>query len=254
LGKKRGRPRKREAPAGVEPIAPAAWARIRQMVAAGALDPIHATEIGRLSYLGEITASQAAAGFRVAEIYGRYERSIGRRRSARSPSYEIAFGPAAEQVASEIEAVRARSAAREWARLQDLIPPYPPIAKALLEALYFNAALRNTDCKVLAGQLERVKFEKGGAREQELTYAQAVAFVRTAIEFDRKGIMPSGRALNVAIGTAVQSDLLLRQMDIIGESAAVDATHKPASRHSSSMARSGPASLLARPSPDGAGG
>jgi hypothetical protein len=135
LGKKRGRPKKREAPAGVEPIAPAAWARIRQMVAAGALDPIHATEIGRLSYLGEITASQAAAGFRIAEIYGRYERSIGRRRSARSPSYEIGFGPGAEEVANEVEAARARSAAREWARLQDLIPPFPPIAKALLEAL-----------------------------------------------------------------------------------------------------------------------
>ena len=30
--------------------------------------------------------------------------------------------------------------------------------------IYFNAALRNADCKVLAGELERVKFEKGGAQ------------------------------------------------------------------------------------------
>jgi hypothetical protein len=92
--------------------------------------------------------------------------------------------------------------------------------------IYFNAALRNADCKVLASELERVKFEKGGAREQELTYGQAVAFVRTAIDFDQRGIMPPGRAINVAIGTAAQFELMLRQMDIIGEWAPTGATRK----------------------------
>jgi hypothetical protein len=92
--------------------------------------------------------------------------------------------------------------------------------------IYFMAALRNRDCKQLAGELERVKFEKGGAREQELTYAQAVAFIKTAMQFERDGIMPPGRALNVAIGTIAQFELLLRQMDIVGEWAATNAIRR----------------------------
>lgn len=92
--------------------------------------------------------------------------------------------------------------------------------------IYFNAALRNADCKVLASELAHVKFEKGGAREQELTYGQCVEFIKTAIDFDRTGVMPPGRALNVAIGTAAQFELLLRQMDIIGEWAPIGANRK----------------------------
>jgi hypothetical protein len=53
--------------------------------------------------------------------------------------------------------------------------------------IYFNAALLNQDCKVLASDLELVKFEKGGAREEELTYKQAVTFIKTALEFGEKG-------------------------------------------------------------------
>ena len=83
--------------------------------------------------------------------------------------------------------------------------------------IYFNAALRNADCKVLAGELERVKFEKGGAREEELTYRHATALIKTAMTFEREGRMPPARALNVAIGTVAQFELLLRQMDVIGE-------------------------------------
>jgi hypothetical protein len=93
-------------------------------------------------------------------------------------------------------------------------------------AIYLNAALRNADCKVLAGELERVKFEKGGAREQKLTYRHAVAFIRAAIDFEQKAIMPPGRARNVAIGTIAQFELLLSQMDIIGEWARKGATRK----------------------------
>jgi hypothetical protein len=92
--------------------------------------------------------------------------------------------------------------------------------------IYFNAALRRPDCKVLAAELERVRFEKGGARQQEFTYAHASAFIQTALKFDREGIMPPGRALNVAIGTIAQFELLLRQMDIIGEWASKRAIRK----------------------------
>ncbi len=37
------------------------------------------------------------------------------------------------------------------------------------------------------------------------------------MEFEKKGVMPANRALHVALGTAAQFELLLRQKDIIGE-------------------------------------
>ncbi len=92
--------------------------------------------------------------------------------------------------------------------------------------IYFCAALRNPDCKVLASELEKIKFEKGGAREQALTYKQAVAFIKTAMKFEQDGTMPPGRALRVAIGTIAQFELLLRQMDIVGEWAPARAKRK----------------------------
>ena len=92
--------------------------------------------------------------------------------------------------------------------------------------IYFLAALRFADCKQLASELEKVKFEKGGAREQELTYPHAATFLKTAMAFEREGVMPPGRALSVAIGTIAQLEMLLRQMDITGEWAPMTATRK----------------------------
>ncbi len=129
--KKRGRPRK--AVVAIDPIAPAAWQRIRQMVEVGALDPIHATELGRLSYHGEITSTQMAAGLRIGEIYGRYERSIGRRRSARSPSYEIGFGQSPDPESTEGEIEQARAARHAWDLVQALMPT--DLARAMIEDL-----------------------------------------------------------------------------------------------------------------------
>jgi hypothetical protein len=81
----------------------------------------------------------------------------------------------------------------------------------------FCAALRKPECKMLAEELKLVKFEKGGARQEEMNYAQAAAFVRTALEMGRAGIIPADRALHMAIGTTAQFELMLRQKDIIGE-------------------------------------
>jgi hypothetical protein len=92
--------------------------------------------------------------------------------------------------------------------------------------IYFLSALRMKNCKLLAGELEKVKFEKGGARQEELTYSQAAAFIKTALEFGQKGMMPADRCLSLAIGTAAQFELMLRQMDIIGEWAKKGATRK----------------------------
>lgn len=73
------------------------------------------------------------------------------------------------------------------------------------------------DCQELALDLEGVKFEKGGAREQEMTRQYAEAFIAKAMEMGAKGLIPMERARSMAIGVAAQFDLILRQKDIIGE-------------------------------------
>jgi hypothetical protein len=83
--------------------------------------------------------------------------------------------------------------------------------------LWFNAALRRPECKLLAEELKAVKFERGGAREQEMTYLHAAAFIRTAIELGNKGALELDRARCMAIGVATQFELMLRQKDVIGE-------------------------------------
>jgi hypothetical protein len=83
--------------------------------------------------------------------------------------------------------------------------------------LRFCAALRYPECKVLAAELTLVQFERGGAREEEMTYAQATAFIRKALEMGRSGVIPADRAFSMGIGVAAQFELLLRQKDIIGD-------------------------------------
>jgi hypothetical protein len=82
--------------------------------------------------------------------------------------------------------------------------------------IYFMAALRHNDCKVLASELEKIKFERGGARQQELTYRHVSAFIQTALDLGERGVIPRDRARYMAIGVASQFELMLRQKDIIG--------------------------------------
>jgi hypothetical protein len=89
-------------------------------------------------------------------------------------------------------------------------------------AVYFCAALHlpsreRPHCVQLATILEKQKFERGGAREQELTYAQVSAFLRTAAELGQRGVITPQRALTMSIGVAGQFELMLRQKDMIGE-------------------------------------
>jgi hypothetical protein len=83
--------------------------------------------------------------------------------------------------------------------------------------LRFSAALRHPSCKQLDEELSKVKFEKAGAREQEMTYSHVVGFIRTALELGAKDVIPIAPARNMATGVAAQFELLLRQKDIIGE-------------------------------------
>lgn len=83
--------------------------------------------------------------------------------------------------------------------------------------LRFGAALRYPECRLLADELKLVQFERGGAREEEMTFAQAGAFIRKALEMGRRGAIAAERARCMAIGVAAQFELLLRQKDIIGD-------------------------------------
>jgi hypothetical protein len=92
--------------------------------------------------------------------------------------------------------------------------------------LRFNVALGprhpgSKDCQILLDALKNggslVNFERGGAREEEMNYAQASAFIRKALELGERGVIPKERALYMSIGVAAQFELVLRQKDVIGE-------------------------------------
>jgi hypothetical protein len=121
------RPRKTSKP-DIEPISPALWGRIKTHGKQLCLDPRLSTELGRLALHGELTAAMVVAGFRVAEIYGRYEGFKRLRRSPKSPSYNASYGEAgvAEELlgAQQIEDLerRIREATRSVELLEAEIP------------------------------------------------------------------------------------------------------------------------------------
>jgi hypothetical protein len=88
---------------------------------------------------------------------------------------------------------------------------------ALRMILRFGFALGFDECGALVERLKMVRFEKSSAREQEMTYLQAAAFVHKALELGAKEKIPEWRGRNMAIGVAAQFELALRQKDIIGE-------------------------------------
>lgn len=135
---KLGRPPKNKPT--IEPIAPAAWDRIRRLVARGVVEAIHGSEVGRLSHFGELTATEASAAFRIAEIYGRYDRVVlEKRRSARSPSYEMGFSgqtPEAQQRNRRLsEEEEHRIATKNFEDLRGQLPEFPRELRARIEAL-----------------------------------------------------------------------------------------------------------------------
>jgi hypothetical protein len=96
-------------------------------------DPLLATQLGRLLFLEEITRGEYEAGVRIAEIYGRYECTIGRRRSVASPTYEAGRGRVAGE--DELARERAKDAARAFGALQAEIKLCPRRVRGPLEEL-----------------------------------------------------------------------------------------------------------------------
>lgn len=93
--------------------------------------PVLETQVGRLLFLGEIDEVQARTAWRIAEIYGRYDRAMGRRRAAASPAYEVGRGRDMGHE-SEEEAERSAAAVKRFTRLQEAIravspTPYPAL-------------------------------------------------------------------------------------------------------------------------------
>jgi hypothetical protein len=105
----------------------ALWQRIRQHGRKVTMDPRLATELGRLNCFAELTNLQTAAGFRVAEIYGRFEGLRKLRRVPKGQSIDGGFGEAglaeelmAPATLSDLEE-SIRSASEAFDKLQELI-------------------------------------------------------------------------------------------------------------------------------------
>ncbi len=123
-------------------LTPTAIKRIVEDLARGAGDKRFETEVARLLFERKLNDREAAAAFKIGEIYGRFERLHGKKRSAVSPSYTIGRAGApeladermtAEQV--EVRDKRERDTEAAWLVLQDEIPPYPAKWRSMIEHL-----------------------------------------------------------------------------------------------------------------------
>lgn len=131
-------------------IAPAAWARIRVDMVKLSGDTRLASEVGRLSFHRLITDKQAATAFRIGEIYGAFERHKRKRRTTKSPSYEMGFGGdgIAEELmdAEELEQLEARIIEAESAflALDEHLTTFPRAARAAIEQLCIDDCAINS--------------------------------------------------------------------------------------------------------------
>lgn len=123
-------------------LTPTAIKRISEDLARGAGDKRFETEVARLLFERKINDREAAAAFKVGEIYGRFERLHGKKRSAVSPSYTMGRAGAPEladerMTSEQVEArdQRERDVEAAFAALQDEVPPYPAKLRAMLENL-----------------------------------------------------------------------------------------------------------------------
>lgn len=104
----------------------ALWQRALQMG-----DPKLGCEIGRLHFAHKMTATEVEMAAHAAQIYGRYERLSGLKRSSKSPSYEIGYGRGGETAEND----RDGQATRSWRELQSQIPLFPPWLQGAFEQL-----------------------------------------------------------------------------------------------------------------------
>ena len=148
--------------------APTLWRRIKEGAVKGGAHPYAGTVLGRLSIFGVLADAEVEAGFRVAEIVGRYERLSGApRRSCASPAYERGFGFSLEghvladaNLARRFER-RVRQARRAYEHLLDHIPERA--RDALLTVCVEDREINSLLHKDLAAVLRRLAVAFGFA-------------------------------------------------------------------------------------------
>ena len=125
-----------------EGITPALWGRIKNDGARIMGDSRLETQLARLSFAGELTNAQAAAGFRVGEIYRRWHRWKRLRTSPKSANLEQGFSGAADLAeermsVDQLDAVEAaiKKAEGDFLLLQDELKIYPRNARQAMEDL-----------------------------------------------------------------------------------------------------------------------
>jgi hypothetical protein len=119
-------------------MAPALWQRIRAQAIHFGEDARLGSELSRLSMLGVLTGAETAAGMRMAEIYGQYERLEGKRRSTRSAAYDVGYGDGEIDEERLTEEERKIRVAREQTIIKtftDLRDALAPRARDMLERL-----------------------------------------------------------------------------------------------------------------------
>ena len=108
------------------------WQRLAEQAREFGLDPRLTSQIGRLRIKRLLTDTQAAAADLIGRVYGRYERLHGKRRAARSPSYEF-FTPAVRDRDEDPDWTAQVEA--DWKRLQECMPLVPRDARDVVEQL-----------------------------------------------------------------------------------------------------------------------
>ena len=123
------------------PIAPTLWQRIRTAGVKMGMDPRLGTELGRLALHDELTSAEVSAGFRIAEIYYRFEHFHGRSRSAGGSSFFKQFVADLEKPVDVkhrdiLHEINREEAEREARDDFDLLQHYmPPTARSMVEQL-----------------------------------------------------------------------------------------------------------------------
>jgi hypothetical protein len=90
------------------------WQRMRSVSRDGLLS----TQLGRLAFLSELSAMEAATGHRIAQIVNSFS-ALGRTRHPRSPSLEIGLGKSPDTTESETEIERKQAAIRWMTKLDN---------------------------------------------------------------------------------------------------------------------------------------
>jgi hypothetical protein len=135
---KRGRPRLagQRYPCGrLRPSDYRSDTQIRRIVEQGlalGLDPMLASQAGRLRLQGHLNDRHLAVIDHIGRIYGRYEFYAGLRRRTYSPGYEAARAQADNSPRDEDAAIAARA---DFLALQQIIPDFPAEARAVIERL-----------------------------------------------------------------------------------------------------------------------